>query len=213
MSNSSQPCPSSWNLITSPLRGCVPSTSDATCDSAIFPTNGQTYSRVCGRVNAYQQGSPDAFHLDAGTSSLEEAYVDGVSLTHGAAGSRKHIWTFAASVYETNNDYNPQWNCACTNTDKDWPYQVPSFVGNNSYFCDTGNAGPGFDLTTFYSDDPLWDGAGCGSTNACCQFNTPPWFCKTLPESTTDDLELRICRNQRSSDEEVVVGFVNIYIK
>ena len=35
MSNSSQQCPSSWNLITSPVRGCVPSTADATCDCHI----------------------------------------------------------------------------------------------------------------------------------------------------------------------------------
>ena len=28
-------------------------------------------------------------------------YIDGVSLTHGAAGSRQHIWSFAAARYET----------------------------------------------------------------------------------------------------------------
>ena len=30
-------------------------------DSAIFPANGRTYSRVCGRINAFQKGVPDSF--------------------------------------------------------------------------------------------------------------------------------------------------------
>ena len=33
---------------------------------------------------------------------------------------------------------------------------------------------------------------GCSGGSSCCQFNNPPWFCKTLPQST-DDLEIRIC--------------------
>ena len=42
--------------------------------------------------------------------------------------------------------------------------------------------------------DPLWDGKGCGPTNTCCSFNTPPWFVKGLASPTTDDLEMRVCR-------------------
>ena len=30
----------------------------------------------------------------------------------------------------------------------------------NDYFCDTGSTNSASDI--FYSDDPLWDGAGCG---------------------------------------------------
>ena len=26
---------------------------------------------------------------------------------------------------------------------------------------------------TYYSDDPLWDGAGCWIDSTCCQFNNP----------------------------------------
>ena len=48
MSDPSQQCPSSWNLTTTPVRGCVSSiASGGSCDSAIFPFNGQNYSRVC----------------------------------------------------------------------------------------------------------------------------------------------------------------------
>ena len=83
--------------------------------------------------------------------------------------------------------------------------QVPAFVGND-YFCATGNPGPGFITTKIYSEDPLWDGEGCGPTNACCQFNNPPWFCTTLPKPTTDDLELRICRDQSWEDSLVDIS-------
>ena len=211
MSDPSQQCPSSWNLITTPVRGCVSSIAAASCDSAIFPVHGLTYSRVCGRVTGYQQSSTDAFWstLTLSGQGLEGYYFDGVSLTHGAAGSRQHIWTFAAAFSEDSD--NPAFVCDCTNTDQNWPYQVPSFVGNN-YFCDTGNTGQGNLFSSVYSEDPLWDGEGCGPTNTCCQLNNPPWFCTTLPEPTTDDLEVRICRNEDSSNEDVIVGLIELYV-
>ena len=205
-------CPSGFTLITEPVRGCGRATSEAaTCKSVIFSSGGQSYSRVCGRVNAYQKGTPDAFHTDAGIDRLEEIYVEGVSLTHGAPGSRQHIWTFAAAVYETASPYFPQLNCACTNTEEDWPYEVYSFIGSN-YFCATGNPGPGYDFNTTYADDPLWDGEGCGATNACCQLNNPPWFSTTLPQPTTHNIEMRVCNNEVETNEDVILSFVNINI-
>ena len=137
--------------------------------------------------------------------------MDGASLTHGPVGSRRHIWTFAAAVYEQNNPYIPRYNCACTNTSCNWPFEIPSFIGKN-YFCDTGNSGPGYSLTDIYSDDPLWDGQGCGPSSTCCELNRPPWFCVQLDEVTREDLELRICSDQISSDEDVLVSYVNMYV-
>ena len=180
MSDPSQQCPSNWNLITTPVRGCGRTPSSG-CDSAIFSSNGQSYSCVCGRVNAYQQGTPDAFHTSVTfvpAPGIEGAYIDGVSLTHGAEGSRKHIWTFAAVFAEARTIFRSS-QCPCTNTGESWLYEVPEFVGDD-YFCDTGNPGPGVGLGV-YADDPLWDGEGCGPTSTCCEFNNPPWFCTTLP--------------------------------
>ena len=210
MSDPDHQCPPNWNLVTSPVRGCGHSTQQAfTCDSAIFPSNGQSYSRVCGRVNGYQKGTPNAFNGSIQTTmSLESAYIDGVSLTHGAAGSREHIWSFAAAVYDLGSE--SAWICNCTNTNQAWPYQVPYFV-QNSYFCATGNvASTTTSGNQIYSDDPLWDGEGCGATNACCQFNTPPWFCTTLPQPTTDDLELRICHDQGGYNEDVIISLTAV---
>jgi hypothetical protein len=80
-------------------------------------------------------------------------------------------------------------------------------VGND-YFCDTGATSNA--QLRFYTD-PLWDGAGCGGQNTCCSFNNPPWFYKQLPQSTTDDIELRVCRNQDASNEDIAVESVEIF--
>ncbi len=91
----------------------------------------------------------------------------------------------------------------------------PSFVGND-YFCDTGNDGMEAqdpNSRRIYGDDPLWDGAGCGPLNTCCTFNNPPWFYKELPEPTTDDIEMSVCRDQISADENIAIEKVDIYIQ
>lgn len=59
MSSPTQQCRPNWNLTTAPIRGC--GSPLVGCSSVTFPTNGRSYSRVCGQVNAYQQGSTDAF--------------------------------------------------------------------------------------------------------------------------------------------------------
>ncbi len=64
---------------------------------------------------------------------------------------------------------------------------------NNDYFCDTVNTGPYNYSDQYYLDDILWDGEGCGPTSTCCSLHSPPWFCKSLPQPTSDDLEIRLC--------------------
>ena len=213
MSDTSQECPGNLRLVSSPVRAC---SHEGGCYSqATFPSNNLSYSRVCGRVIAIQRGSTGAFgNFHFTNSSLEDAwlsevYVQGVSLTHGDLGSQQHIWTFASALYETDSAYDPAQVCPCTNTNFNWPYQIPSYVGNN-YFCDTGNAGPGFSQGV-YVNDPLWDGEGCGPTSTCCQLNNPPWFCTTLPQPTTDDIRLRICGGH-TAYSNVYVQLVDIYV-
>ena len=209
MSDPNEVCPRNWTTYDIFVRGC--GTGDRTgisnqCDSVIYPnTMGQTYSRVCGRVIAYQHKDTLAFAaLVTQNRTLEQQYLDGVSITHGSAGSRQHVWSFASARGDKYATSHPQWSCSCSSS-SNWPYST-SFVGND-YFCDTGNHasahGP-------YPDDALWDGAGCGPSSTCCTFNNPPWFCKTLPQPTTDDLEVRICDSIARTD--TAIQLMEIYV-
>ena len=210
MTDPNQQCPPAWTLITTPVRTCG-RTSSTGCDSVIFPTNGITYRRVCGQIKAYQVGRTNSF-IDSFISDSDDFnsgqiinsdYVDGVSITQGSP--RQHVWTFAAAQYE----YDTGLTCFCIN-----PailigpqYLPPPFIGDD-YFCETGaDARPS--RGEFLSDDPLWDGEGCGPTSTCCELNNPPWFCKRLPDSTNDDIEVRICVNR---NKDIAIEQIEVYI-
>ena len=209
-------CPANWKLHERPVRGCGRrAIGKRQCDSVTYSVHGRSYSSVCGRILAYQRGLAYAFNnaILWNSDTIDTAYLSGVSLTHGPAGTRKHIWSFVGANYEQNpNFYLTNLNCPCTNTNVSWPYQVPSFI-NNDYFCDTANPGPGFSTTTYNINDPLWDGVGCGSTSTCCEFNSPPWFCKSLPQPTSDDLEIRNCYAYFSFYEDKLITLIDVYVK
>ena len=90
---------------------------------------------------------------------------------------------------------------------------IPTFVGQN-YFCETGLTRWNGTSGVFWLDgDPLWDGQGCGPTSSCCTFNSPPWFNVTLPSTTTDDIEVRICDNERIQNDDIPIQLVELYAK
>ena len=205
-------CPSGWKLSSFSKRSCEQvSTTELTCDSAMFSTGGDSYSAVCGRIIGYQYGGTTAFNYYSDNPlTIDDFYVEGASLTHGPTGSRQHIWTFAAGLSEVTTQFpDQQYYCTCDNPTT--ASIIPSYVGSD-YFCEaaalTYTSNP-----TFYPDDPLWDGNGCSgtSTSTCCTFNSPPWFTKELPSSTTDDLEIRIC--DRDLSDSTVIELIEIYVR
>ncbi len=205
MTDDSNQCPES--LIErgdSNIRTCGIPSSSPSCSQVPIPLSHVTYDRVCGKIRAYQYGSTDAFSVSS--VNISTYYVDGVSLTYGGPKTRQHIWTFAAALDEVGT--YPRENCPCTNTNSTDFTPPPAFVGND-YFCDTGSESR-FQHNIFYGDDPLWDGAGCGPLNTCCTFNNPPWFHKELPEPTTDDIEMRVCKN--NVEEDIAIEMVSIYV-
>ena len=196
--DTSQQCPGDWREITSPIRTCG---RREDCSSAFFPTYGISYTRVCGKLVGYQLGATNAFGHATVNDTIDDNYVDGISITHGTP--RQHIWTFASGIGEA---FNSADVCPCAH---DGTIFVPEFVGQD-YFCETGTNRP--DHSVLYSDDPLWDGRGCGPGSTCCEFNNPPWFCRQLPEATTDDIEVRICSNAAFIYEDVPLEWVELYI-
>ena len=63
--------------------------------------------------------------------------------------------------------------------------------------------------------DPLWDGKKCGSLEApCCTAPGLPWFHRDYGTNTTTDyIELRVCGDQGSNNEDSPVSFYEIYVK
>ena len=171
-------------------------------------TSMGSLTKRCGKVIGYQEASPDAFaNYYVRPNDINGAYVDRASLTHGH-NPRHHIWTLTAALDEAGIIRHSI--CPCTHRGGS-PAQLPSFIGS-SYFCDTGSRGR-YQIGTFYGDDPLWDGARCGGSSTCCSFNNPPWFMKQLSSSTSDDLELRVCRDEPRSNEDVGLKSVELYVQ
>ena len=175
------------------------------CISTTFSSHGIEYSRVCGRINGYQYFTTDAFqNYTRSRGSIDSAFVDGIVLTHGSP--RQHIWTFAAAFTQYAIVSS---GCPC-NGDS-YSYSLPPYVGND-YFCDSGHRYNTRPPQTYMTNNPLWDGAGCVS-GSCCTFNSPPWFCKTLPHHTTDNIELCLCLDEALDDESVAFEKVDLYVQ
>uniref|UniRef100_A0A1X7VDH7 Fibrinogen C-terminal domain-containing protein n=1 Tax=Amphimedon queenslandica TaxID=400682 RepID=A0A1X7VDH7_AMPQE len=209
MSDATQNCPTGFRLYQSGgVRACGrPSSSTASCTSVQFPSNGFSYSQICGRVTGYQYATTDGLASAwPNHNNLNSYYVDGISITRGSP--RQHVWSFV-SGFSGNVLLASDYTCPCgigsTQT-------TQSFVGNN-YFCESGNL---LNMAQFklFTSNPLWDGQNCGSVDInCCSAPGIPWFHRTYSVATNDNLELRVCGDQGTGDEDTPFGYYEIYIK
>ena len=192
-------CPSGLNLMESGgVRFCTknPNPNAGSCQSLYYqPTS--LVKRMYGRIYGIQIGTPDVRDNAGG---INDAYVDGVSLTYGNAGSRSHIWTFYCTLTDTNND------CPCSSNPA---RTTPDFVRDN-YFCESGTSET--DNFGTYVNDPLWDAANCLLDQApCC--NTGPWFYREFDVPFGDRVELRICTDEGTSNEDIGVQLIELYFQ
>ena len=97
-------------------------------------------------------------------------------------------------------------NCLCSNASGTAPQ---SFVGDN-YYCESGN--PTDSRFSFYSTDKLWDGKDCEGT-CCTDSKSPPWFSVRLPNPTTESIEVRICGDDATSNEDNPIELLEIYVQ
>ena len=144
MTDPNQQCPDGLRLITSPKRTCGRSTPTVGCASVMYQTFGHEYSRVCGRIRAYQFGQPEAFD----TSHVNWP-VDGITLyTHDQS---QHIWSFAAGRDESSST-DGRFICPCNtgfSSSIHFSGSIKATVGQD-YFCDTGSESPSQERV-FYS--------------------------------------------------------------
>ena len=208
MPDSAKDCPSELRLYESgSVRACGRlSSGGGSCSSITFTPHDIEYSEVCGKLIGYQYSSADAVDhtISDQHSNIDSYYVDGVSLTRGSP--RQHIWTFMAAYSEQNI---ATYHCPC-NTGSSVSLQ--SFIGDD-YFCESGNPESNTQAK-LYIDDPLWDGEGCGGQEGpCCTHDTIPWFHKVFESATNDYIELRVCSDQGTANEDTTVSMYEIYIK
>ena len=181
--------------------------------STFYLVHGLYYSKVCGQLRGYQFYAPDGFPpLYASNASPDidncNTYVDGVTITYGS-NPHKHIWTYACGITESNLNVIP-YSCPCNINSTGTT--VPIFVGID-YYCESGvSQNPNKIL---YTNDPLWDGQKCnGNEGPCCTNPKMPWFIKALNETTTEDIELRMCGSENpSNDEDTPLDIIELYIR
>ena len=196
-------CPTGFQLyVTRGIRHCGrPPSHKGGCSSKIISSYGVKYSHVCGKVLGYEYGNPDAFHY---YGRIDQVYLDGVSITYGSP--PKHVFSFAAGNRET---IAGPYACPCNSGSSNRP---PLFVGNN-YYCESGithSSGHEFAV-----GDTLWDGKLCRHREASCcsRSNIFPRFKRDLGTVTSDSLQLRVCTNEGTHDENVSIGEYDIFVK
>ena len=196
MSRTDESCPYGFKLYNkNSNRGCGrPLSERDSCKSMIIPTNSMNFSRVCGRVHGLNINSPEGFYRKYHNhiNNIDAPYVDGISLTYGHP--RQHIWTFAAGGQHS------ECYCPC-HTNAKTP--SPHIVGND-YYCETGIG----------STEQLWDGdCLADEQNTCCNNTHLPWFFKPLKTPIADFLELRVCSDESTTNENILLRYYEIYVQ
>ena len=202
MTDPDQTCPDARRLYQDgSIRACGRPVGGASCDSVNFSPDGYAYTKICGRITGYQYASPDAGnHITFNPTPGNEPYLDGVSITYGIV--RQHIWSFYGSL-------NPTGCCDSRHANN---LESLGFIGTNSFY-DTGNPTDTSWGNTHFTDHPLWDGINnCAGSTTCCAPHPGPWFYTSLPLPTMDDIEVRICADQSTADEDTPVGLIELYI-
>ena len=181
-------CPTGLKQKHDPL-SCARSEIEGGCSSVMYTIGPMPYTHICGKINGIQYRGLDGFtkytSIRPKNPTIDDNYVDGISLTYGNAGSRSHIWTFVASP--------------CSLSEQ----SIPQFVGNH-YSFDGGTPGTG---PIF--EGLLWDEHQCPFSPA----GSEPWFYRKLPQNSFDGIEMRLCRDQDSADENLLIQHVEIFVQ
>ena len=83
----------------------------------------------------------------------------------------------------------------------------------DDYYCESGNPTSAIP-NKLYPRDSLWDGQQCEGT-CCSGTKSPraPWFSVQLPTLTTDRIEVRICADESTSNEDTPIQLLEIYVQ
>jgi hypothetical protein len=192
------PCPGDWQPLASP-KVCHRDLLASGSRTASFDTPLAAYREVAGYVRGLQAGSMDSFRSD----DIEDVYVDGVSITATAFDARVHIWTYSVSWSDDDNAENSL--CPCLGG-----APAPAIVGTH-FYCESGNQTGPAPSATWFTGDPLWDGDGTGTD--CNTPGDPSWFQHSFSDWFTSALEVRLMADQATSNEDVGVYRMELYVR
>ena len=180
---SASACPIGLQRRDSPL-SCRRTDTGGGCSAVTYAIN-DNYKCIFGRIDAVKTGTPDGFQIFGESRpaipTINDNYVDGVSLTHGS-NPRTHIWTYTATTAP----------CTACSTN------FPAFLDSSQYTCDTYSAC----MANQVCSNLLWNGECVGTTT----------FYRQLPQPTSDDIEMRVCRDEDRSNEDFLLTFIEIYV-
>ena len=115
----------------------------------IFTVNGASYHKICGKARGYQRHTTDAFGgvgtMPRKPKSINEAYVDGLSITLGSP--RKHGWTYAVGF---SDELSSLGNCPCGAT----PGEAAFPFMKDDYYCESGSPTTARPSNAFLTNDP-----------------------------------------------------------
>ena len=182
-------------------------TARMTCDSVVFPTHHFSYKHVCGRAVGFSYYRPCAFHFykNGGQTTINHAYVSGLSITYWCEGERTHIWTYVGGYSDKRSD---SCNCPCAASPG---ASAPPFVGQD-FYCESATRYTPPYPPRWYTNNTLWDGEDCYPGSSCCNNGFAPWFRRTLQEKTTGNIEVRWCTGQGLPNDRVATELLEIYI-
>ena len=176
------------------------------CDSVVFPVHWVEYNYVCGRAVGYSFYNPISFYFGADLNyTIDQPYLSGLSITHGVPGIRNHICSYAAGWRE---DISREYNCPCAAHPRAKPL-TPDYVGDH-FYCDTATYYT--PKVEWYTNNTLWDGKDCYPGSKCCDNERLPWFWRTLPQETSDDVEVRWCTSNNVGNDKVSTELLEVFV-
>ncbi|MBT8496019.1 MAG: hypothetical protein KJO07_23445 [Deltaproteobacteria bacterium] len=196
-------CPGEWiQAETGVAKVCIrPASEEGSQAWAAFQPATDSYQEVMGFVRGYQNASMDSFsEVTSSRGGLADFYVDGVSIT-AIDSELVHVFTYAVAWSDTDN--SEQSLCPCLGGTG-----APAFVGDD-FYCESGfPAEPGGGWATA---DPLWDGDGSGTD--CDSPGNPSRFSVDLGAPLRGPLVVRILVDQGSSNEDVGVSALELFVR
>ncbi|MCK6525322.1 hypothetical protein L6R49_28285 [Myxococcota bacterium] len=168
---SADTCPGEWVLDGSKPY-CRRDSEVASAASASFPSFGVSWTELHTTLTAYQYASMNAFYFAEGRG-IDDLYVDGLSITRGAEGSREHLYTVAIGMTTKGTS---GYDCPAQGGNP-----PPDFVGE-AYACGSANTTYGW-IYAWYSA-PVFSAAS---------------VLVSATASSDDDVELRLMADEESA--------------